>query len=333
MEQLFKPKIDLNKDPHLVEYFKRAKDFNPLEHYNIDEVDFQKWVEENFFEHLKPIDKKKAVSGGYSFVEAFYIREGSDRFTDKDAAIKTNIIFRLLADIKPECLIKTLEHQVLSDEENDYMNAAIEAYESIDLQYIYGIPVLTMYNQSDLVKKAFASFSGIVIHNMGIVLNCKDERSNEYALRHEMTHLIQNYKNSCYDTAIENVKEGKYEEIILNKLKKEFEAYITRYDITKKVFSGRNTYKRIINAIMGPVFSPSKLFNSKGEKYSDNPKNQELLIKAKNIIKALENIVPQASPDKLVEINEFIQNADTLDELLGFDSNGEYVKKGLLQFL
>jgi len=328
MEQLFKPKIDLNKDPHLVEYFKRAKDFNPLEHYNIDEVDFQKWVEENFFEHLKPRVNELIIDDS-NFFEVFYIKEGDGNFKSRDEAVKFNVLIRQIADTSPYSLIKLIKNETLSIREQEFLDICDLVLPTSDLTYMYGVPIVRIKDRSDLRKKTLI-FSGVSVPKMGIILNCETDAENDSVLRHEFTHIIQNYKNLSAQKHLETKDIANF---ALTKIKQEFEAYITDYCLAKNLLGGIDKPMPLISAFIGIEFKPSKTVNRYGWKHTNDPENQVLLNKAKNIINALENIVPQASPDKLVEINKFIQNANTLDELLGdFDSEGVY-KKGLLQFL
>jgi hypothetical protein len=53
--------------------------------------------------------------------------------------------------------------------------------------------------------------------------------------------------------------------------------------------------------------------------------DKETFKKAKAIINMLENILPKASPNKLIEINNFIQKAKNLEEIIGnYDTDGNY---------
>lgn len=165
------------------------------------------------------------------------------------------------------------------------------------------------------------------VSKFGVIVNSNSSENKEDIIRHEFTHIIQHYHGA-------KVEFDYYEERMLETLKCEFEAHITHYS-NHKLFSGDYTKKSLMRGILSllPEKDKTLILNKDKKLVTSDSELSELIKKGKTIISLLENVVFQASPDKLAEINKFIQSSKSLDEILGYtDKTGKYVK-GLLRFL
>jgi len=277
MEKLFKPQIDLVNDRHLVSHFNRIMDFDPLKHYNIDVAEFQKWAEITFYEHIKPLDGDFCIND-YNFHQKFFIREGSINFIDKDSAIKANLFIAYTFGLYPELLIKK---EPFSKEEQEFIDICDIIRSTSEIIYKYGVPILLIKDSSKLTRKTI-DFRGLTVHKFGIMINLNLLKSNDDmlgTLRHEFTHVIQNYKNSNKEE--NNTTDT--ESFLLIKLKGEFEAKMTDYSSINEDLIYIDTPMELIETFMGKKFKLSEIVDNDGWKRANYPEDQKTIDKAKNI--------------------------------------------------
>jgi hypothetical protein len=317
--EIFNPKITSSD---LTEYLTNLKNFNPLEKYNINEDDFKEYIKNNYYNHLSPRDSDQIYDNFNKIKESFYKKRNDVGYPSDNIAIANNLIIELATTTLEgrSLLLKLVKDEQLTMEESKCYEFLGEAINTAEIEYFYGIPILTMK------KNDFFKIHGISIKNMGIILT-KGEYSLIVILRHEITHIIQGYvENKQQKNSVEknkNAYESSCDAVALKRLKHEFEAYMTYYPSFEK-FGGKNTVKSLIYAFLG-LDIQTLVVNDNGEGILHDKNDKETFKKAKAIINMLENILPKASPNKLIEINNFIQKAKNLEEIIGnYDTDGNY---------
>lgn len=142
---LFQPKKPKNAQES-PKYFEQIKNYNPLESQNFNAVDFQKWAEKNYGQHIKPRVENQKYNLD-NFYEMFFIKEGDDRFLNKEQATINNILVKDTANRCPECLIAQINNEELSDRELEFWNFLNLIIPEAKIEYLYGVPIINTFRK------------------------------------------------------------------------------------------------------------------------------------------------------------------------------------------